>query len=79
MKKITLAILIIGMMVGCTDQNKRLEYLKKTFPNSKIEPSTGLIQERGYSFICIDTNNQIIAVRFYPFSETSISDLRNIR
>lgn len=79
MRKITLAILIIGMMVGCTDQNKRMQNLKAMYPNHKIEPATGLIQNQGYSFILIDSNYQITAVSFYPFSETKIESIRNIR
>lgn len=46
---------------------------------NKIEPATGLIQREGYDFIIIDTTYQIIAVQYYPFSETKISSLRNIR
>jgi hypothetical protein len=53
--------------------------LKSIYPECKVEPATGIIQRDGYDFIVIDTSFQIIAVRFYPFSEKAISDLRNIR
>lgn len=79
MKKILIFAVLITMMSGCADQNKRLESLKKMYPKCKVEPSTGLIQNQGYEFIVIDTSNQIIAVSFYPFSETKIQSLRNIR
>ena len=49
------------------------------FPERKIEPATGLIKSGGYDFITIDSTGQIIAVRFYPFSETKVSSFRNVR
>lgn len=78
MKKL-LILLGLGILVSCADQNKRMEYLKKTYPNSKVEPATGLVQQNGYEFIVIDSTNQIIGVAFYPFSESKISSFRNIR
>jgi hypothetical protein len=74
-----LLILSSVVLLSCADASKRMEYLKKTFPKSKVEPSTGLIQQNGYQFVVIDSTNQIIAVEFYPFSETKIQSLRNIR
>lgn len=72
-------MMLIGMMTSCTDENKRLEYLKKTFPHCKVEPATGMIKDHGYDFIYIDSTNQIVAVSFYSFSETKIRGFRNIR
>lgn len=66
-------------MMSCADQQKRHEYLKSIYPTSRVEPATGLIQQNGYDFIVIDSTNQIIAVGFYAFSETSIRHLRNVR
>ena len=76
--KIILLALAIGLM-GCADETNRQKHLQSIYPNCKVEPATGLIQRDGYNFIVIDTTNQIIAVSFYPFSETKIMDLRNIR
>lgn len=67
------------LFTGCADQNKRQRYLQSVYPTCKVEPATGIIQHNGYDFIVIDTTDQIIAVSFYPFSETKISSLRNIR
>lgn len=77
MKK--LLIILAITLVGCSDASKRQEYLKKLYPNCKVEPGTGLVQRQGYEFIVIDSNTQIIAVGFYPLSETKIWSLRNIR
>ena len=79
MKRIVFLTMLIAMMSSCADQNKRLQSLKKMYPKCKVEPSTGLIQNQGYEFVVIDSTNQIIAVSFYPFSETKIQSLRNIR
>jgi hypothetical protein len=65
--------------LSCADQSKRQKHLESIYPNCKVEPSTGLIQQQGYDFIVIDSTNQIIAVNYYPFSERKISSLRNIR
>jgi len=78
MKKVLL-LGLLTVMVSCTDQNKRLNHLKSLYPNCKVEPATGLIKQSGYDFITIDSTNQMIAIRFYPFSETKIADLRNVR
>lgn len=72
---ITLALLLLG----CADQTKRQAHLQSIYPKCKIEPATGIIQQQGYDFIVIDTTGQIISAQYYPFSETKIMSLRNIR
>jgi hypothetical protein len=79
MNKYLLFIVMSLMLTSCVDQNKRQKYLQSVYPKCKVEPATGIIQHSGYEFIVIDSTNQIIAVNFYPFSETKISSLRNIR
>lgn len=71
-------VLMLGL-TSCADETKRQAYLEQNYPDCKVEPATGLIQQNGFEFILIDTTGQIIAVSFYPFSETKISSLRNIR
>ena len=78
MKRVIYLLFAISLF-GCADQNKRQKHLQSLYPNCKIEPATGLIQQSGYDFIVIDSTNQIIAVDYYPFSETKIANLRNIR
>lgn len=78
MKKLFL-LLVSTALTSCADQTKRQKHLESTYPKCKVEPATGLIQQQGYDFIVIDSTLQIIAVDFYPFSETKISFLRNIR
>lgn len=73
-----LASLLI-FLNGCVDQVNRQKHLQKLYPNCKVEPATGLVQQNGFDFIVIDSTNQIIAVNFYMFSETKINNLRNIR
>jgi hypothetical protein len=79
MKKVLLLIAVAITMFGCVDDYKRLQNLQKKFPNHQVEPATGLIKNGGFQFILIDTNQQIIAVRYGEFSETRIASLRNIR
>lgn len=79
MKNKVLAVALLLGLTGCVDQTKRQSHLMSIYPSCKVEPATGLIQQNGYDFIVIDTTGQIIAVNFYPFSETKISSLRNIR
>jgi hypothetical protein len=74
---IFIALAIIAM--SCADQGKRQKNLAVLYPGCKIEPATGLIQQNGYNFIAIDTTGQIVAIQFYPWSETKIMGLRNIR
>ena len=78
MKKLIVLALSLSL-TGCADQSKRQQHLQTLYPTCKVEPATGLIQREGYDFIVIDSTLQIIAVRYYPFSETKISSLRNIR
>jgi hypothetical protein len=79
MKKIAILILIAAIMLCCADASKRQKHLQTVYPKCKVEPAAGIIKEKGYQFIVIDTTGQIIAVDFYPFSESKISSLRNIR
>jgi hypothetical protein len=79
MKKIAILILIAAILLCCADASKRQKHLQKVYPKCKVEPAAGIIKEKGYQFIVIDTTGQIIAVDFYPFSESKISSLRNIR
>lgn len=78
MKKLIVLALSLSLM-SCADQTKRQKHLQTLYPNCKVEPATGLIQREGYDFIVIDSTLQIIAVQYYPFSETRVSYLRNIR
>lgn len=78
MKKLLLITTTL-LLISCADQQKRQKHLQSLYPSCKVEPATGLIQQNGYDFIVIDTTNQIIAVDFYPFSESKIISLRNIR
>lgn len=78
MNKLIVLALSLSLM-SCTDQTKRQQHLQTLYPNCKVEPATGLVQREGYDFIVIDSTFQIIAVQYYPFSETKISSLRNIR
>jgi hypothetical protein len=78
MKKLFL-LLVSTALISCADQTKRQKHLESLYPKCKVEPATGLIQREGYDFIVIDSTMQIIAVDFYPFSESKISFLRNIR
>ena len=51
--KLLILALSIGLM-SCADQIKRQSHLQSVYPNCKIEPATGLIQQQGYDFIVID-------------------------
>jgi hypothetical protein len=79
MKIVTTLLAMTLLMSSCADVSKRQYNLQKSYPNCKVEPATGLIQQSGYEFIVIDSTNQIVAVSFYPFSETKICGIRNIR
>jgi hypothetical protein len=79
MKKLLIIIILATTLISCSDANKRQEHLKTLYPNCKVEPATGLVQQNGWDFIVIDSTMQIIAVDFYPFSETKIFALRNVR
>ena len=78
--KVITALLAMSLLISsCADQTKRQQHLQSIYPKSRVEPATGLIQHSGYEFIVLDSAMQIIAVDFYPFSETKIRSLRNIR
>jgi hypothetical protein len=79
MKKLLALLAVVLIFTSCVDESRRLKNLKKMYPNCKVEPSSGLIKEKGYSYIVIDSTNQIVAVSFYPFSDEKISSFRNIR
>lgn len=80
MKKIIIILSItLTFLSSCVDQVNRQKHVQKLYPSCKVEPATGIIQQNGFDFVVIDTTNQIIAVAFYPFSETKIIHLRNIR
>jgi PBP1b-binding outer membrane lipoprotein LpoB len=79
MKIVTTLLAMTLLISSCADSSKRQQYLQKLYPHSRVEPSTGLIQQNGYEFIVIDSTMQIVAVQFYPGSETKIQSLRNIR
>lgn len=79
MKKLVILFTLIVVISSCADQSKRQNHLMLTYPSCKVEPATGLIQGDGFDFIVIDTTGQIVAVSFYPFSETKILNIRNIR
>ena len=79
MKKILLILGMTLLVSSCTDESVRQKNLQKIYPNCKVEPATGLIQENGYEFTVIDSTGQMIAVSFYAWSETKISRLRNVR
>jgi len=78
MKKV-LFVLIAFLLTSCVDEFSRMEKVKKTFPNSKIEPATGLIKRTGYDYIAVDSLGQIIAIEFYPFSENKIQNFTKVR
>ena len=78
MKKIILITSIL-FFSSCVNEINRQKNLEKMYPNCKVEPATGLIKQGGYGYIVIDSNMQIIGVSFYPWSESKISNLRNVR
>lgn len=79
MKK--LLLLGIGLILcSCVDQTKRLNRAQVLYPKCVVQPTTSLLSQGGYDVMVEDTiSNQIYALRFYPFSETTISDIRNIK
>ena len=79
MKNKFLILALLIALMSCADQTKRQAHLQSVYPKCKIEPATGIIQQQGYDFIVIDTTGQIISAQYYPFSETKIMSLRNIR
>ena len=79
MKKILFSLSLIGL-TGCVNQIDRLNDAQKKYPKCIIQPTTSLLARDGYDIMVEDTiNNQIYVIRYYPFSRTSISDIRNIK
>ena len=79
MKKFLLSLSLIGL-TSCVNQIDRLNDAQKKYPKCIIQPTTSLLARDGYDIMVEDTiNNQIYVIRYYPFSRTSISDIRNIK
>ena len=79
MKKFLLSLSLIGL-TSCVNQIDRLNDAQKKYPKCIIQPTTSLLARDGYDIMVEDTiNNQIYVIRYYPFSKTSISDIRNIK
>lgn len=78
MKKLLL-LSLIGL-TSCVDQIDRLKNVQQKYPKCIIQPTTSLLARDGYDVMVEDTiNNQIYVIRYYPFSTTKISDIRNIK
>ena len=79
MKKL-LAILSAITLTSCVNQIDRLADAQKKYPKCVIQPTTSLLARDGYEIMVEDTiNRQIYVIRYYPFSTTKISDVRNIK
>jgi len=79
MKKLLLAVTLLGL-TSCVNQIDRLNTAKKLYPKCIVQPTTSLLSRDGYEIMVEDTiNNQIYVIRYYPFSSTKISDIRNIK
>ena len=79
MKKLLLAVTLLGL-TSCVNQIDRLNPAKKLYPKCIVQPTTSLLSRDGYEIMVEDTiNNQIYVIRYYPFSSTKISDIRNIK
>lgn len=79
MKKLLIALLVIGM-TSCVSDYDRLEDAKKKYPHAIVTPSTSLLTTQGYEITVEDTiTNQIYALSYYPFSSTKIAEIRNVR
>jgi hypothetical protein len=78
MKQLIFAALAT-IAISCADATKRQQHLAGLYPGCKVEPATGLVQQNGYEFVVVDSAGQMIAVQFYPWSETKILTLRNVR
>lgn len=80
MKSKFFIILSLFLFVGCIDESKRMEFLKEKYPEYKIEPATSILKSSGIEYILVDTlSDHIYGVSFWGFSETRISNFRNIR
>jgi hypothetical protein len=78
MRKLIFAALAT-IAISCADATKRQQHLAGLYPGCKVEPATGLVQQNGYEFMVVDSVGQMIAVQFYPWSETKVMKLRNVR
>ena len=79
MKKLLIALLVIGM-TSCVSDYDRLEDAKKKYPHAIVTPSTSLLNNQGYEITVEDTiTNQIYALSYYPFSSTKIAQIRDVR
>lgn len=79
MKKIILIVLILTQ-TSCVNQMDRLRDAQRKYPKCIVQPTTSLLSRDGYEIMVEDTvANQIYVLRYYPFSSTSISDVRNIK
>ena len=79
MKKL-LFLLMVTMLTSCVNQMDRLADAQKKYPKCVVQPTTSLLARDGYDIMIEDTiNNQIYVLRYYPFSTTKISDIRNIK
>lgn len=75
-----LIILSTILLTSCVSTYDRIEDCKKKYPNSIVTPSTNLLVKRGYEITIEDTiTKQIYAISYYPFSNTKISSIVNIR
>ncbi len=79
MKKYVTILAILGL-TSCVNQMDRLRDAQRKYPKCIVQPATSLLAREGYEIMVEDTiNNQIYVLRYYPFSSTSISDVRNIK
>lgn len=79
MKKIIL-IGLAFLSFSCVDQTDRLKSAQALYPKCVVQPTTSLLSRDGYDVMVEDTvANQIYVLRFYPFSKSKISDIRNIK
>ena len=79
MKKL-LTVLSVVTLTSCINQMDRLADAQKKYPKCVVQPTTSLLARDGYDIMIEDTvDNQIYVVRYYPFSTTKISDIRNIK
>ena len=79
MKKLLIALLVIGM-TSCVSDYDRLEDAKKKYPHAIVTPSTSILSNQGYEITVEDTiTKQSYAISYYPGSSTKIANIRNIR
>lgn len=73
-----MAIVLSVLLSSCADARKQEDFLRKTYPKCTIRPATGLVKNQGYDFVIIDSLNNVVAVDFYPFSESEILYLKTV-